>query len=173
MMALILALAATSAAAQSPGNTLPRSQRGPSGGVPAEPMRMGASVAAQVHEQLAQLEEDLRLTPAQRGPWKKYAANVEKLIEDVVRARSPERFPKGTALQQFDQLGDTARNRLTAVEEIIDAGRALYALLDPRQQELADRRLARVPLPLLGGNPSTSGTGGEMPAGGPPGGPAR
>jgi hypothetical protein len=152
-------LAAAAAVAQVPGST-PRG--GPRGGLQqgdgGDPMRPGATIMAQVREQLAQLEEDLRLTPAQQKPWLAYATNVQKLVEDVARSRTSERFPKGTALQQFEALGDTARNRLTAIEEIIDSGKAFYATLDARQQELADRRLARLPLPLVNGN---------QPAGGP------
>ncbi len=171
---LACTLTVGAALAQNPGGGSPRGgsvgPRGPAlQGVAPEPMLMGASVTAQVRLQLVQLEEDLRLTSPQRAPWMKYANQVLKLVDDVVRTRTVERFPKGSALQQFELLGDTARNRLTAIEEIIDSGKSFYATLDPRQQELADRRLARLPLPLLNGNPPIVGPGydPELPVAGP------
>ncbi|MEO6564404.1 MAG: Spy/CpxP family protein refolding chaperone [Casimicrobiaceae bacterium] len=53
-----------------------------------------------------------------------------------------------TAPQRLDALADGARNRLTAVEDIVDAVKALYALLTPEQRNVADRRLA-LPLAAL------------------------
>ena len=53
-----------------------------------------------------------------------------------------------TAPKRLDALADMARNRLTAVEDIVDAGKALYASLTPAQKEVADRRLA-LPLATL------------------------
>ena len=50
-----------------------------------------------------------------------------------------------TARQRLEVLADGARNRLTAVEDVVDAGKALYAVLTPEQRLVADRRLA---LPL-------------------------
>jgi hypothetical protein len=40
---------------------------------------------------------------------------------------------------------------LTAVEDVVDAGKALYAVLTPDQKAVADRRLA-LPLATLTGN---------------------
>jgi len=60
-----------------------------------------------------------------------------------------------TAVKRLDALADMARNRLTAVEDIVDAGKALYASLSPAQKQVADRRLA-LPLATLTGNDSGS-----------------
>ena len=56
-----------------------------------------------------------------------------------------------TAPQVFDRISVIAQNRLTAVEEIVEAGRALYERLSPEQQRLADRQLALVALTLASG----------------------
>jgi len=135
--------------------------RGPAG----EPLPLlaPASAAQQLRIHLGELEEDLKLAPAQRLAWSAYADRMRQLADDVVRARGPGRFPTGTAAQQLDALGDTARNRLTAVEDIVDAGKRLYALLTPEQREIADRRLARVALPLVNGT-ETGGARSSAPA---------
>jgi plasmid replication initiation protein len=41
----------------------------------------------------------------------------------------------------LDQLRDRERNRLTAIEDIADAGKALYATLTTEQRAIADRKL--------------------------------
>lgn len=109
------------------------------------------SLTGQIQEQLDQLEGDLRITAAQRPLWNAYADRVRKLAEDIARARfltrtkDAEEMP---ASQQLERVGDVARNRLTAVEDIVDAGKALYKALAPDQQRTADRRLVAVALQL-------------------------
>jgi hypothetical protein len=72
------------------------------------------------------------------------------MLDDVRRgARVSAR--ETSAPIRLDALADNARNRLTAVEDIVDAGKALYAVLTPQQKEVADRRLA-LPLATLTGN---------------------
>jgi hypothetical protein len=46
--------------------------------------------------------------------------------------------------QQIDRIVDAARNRLTALEDIAQAAKALYAKLAPEQQPAADPRLANL-----------------------------
>jgi hypothetical protein len=62
-----------------------------------------------------------------------------------------------TAPQRLDRLSDIARDRLTAIEDIVDAGKQLYATLTPGQQTVADRRMA-VPVMALAGVEPTSAT---------------
>ena len=57
---------------------------------------------------------------------------------------------EATAPQRLDAIADSARNRLTAVEDVVDAGKALYAMLSAEQRVVADRRLA-LPLATLAG----------------------
>jgi len=108
-----------------------------------------AGLAEQARFQLRELEDDLKLAPAQRAAWAGYADKVSKLADDVVRNRNSVRFPKGTAPEQLEFITETLRNRLTAIEDIADAGKSLYAVLTPDQRAVADGRVARIPIPLI------------------------
>jgi hypothetical protein len=111
-----------------------------------------ASTGAPVLVQLDQLESELKLTPQQRAAWNAYADKVLHLADDMTRsrfvARTSPQPTEATAAQQLDQLADTERNRLTAVEEIAEAGKALYAMLTSEQKTIADRKLVLPIRPL-------------------------
>lgn len=156
LAAIVVAMAAAGAAAQYPGGGGGGRPGGAgSGGRSALPeLRMSPEkapipMADQVEIQLGELEEDLRLSSAQRPLWKVFADRVQKLAGDVARDRDKLRFPKGTTAEQFDFVADKARDRLTAIEDIGDAGKQLYASLSPTQKEIADRRMVRLAIPLV------------------------
>jgi hypothetical protein len=148
---------ATSAGwAQYPGGGAPGARAGrPSGPGPAGEARNpseaagGAVAGEQARARLQELEEDLKPGPAQRAAWIAYSNKVQQLADDVIRNRNALRFPKGTAPEQLDFIAETLRNRLTAVEDIMIAGNALYAVLTPGQKAIADDRLARIAIPLI------------------------
>lgn len=151
-----LALAALPAAAQAPGGGRPGGMGGMSGAAaggarqPAEARAAAANLPELVQIRLAQLEEDLNLRPAQLPLWHTYRDRVLGLLDDVRRAGRTA-ASESSAPQRLDALADIARNRLTATEDIADAGKALYKALTPEQREVADRRLA-LPLMTLNGN---------------------
>jgi hypothetical protein len=122
------------------------------------------AMADQVQLQLGELEEDLHLSSTQRRLWTVYADRVQKLAGDVARDRDRLRFPKGTAAEQFDFVADRARDRLTAIEDISDAGKQLYASLSPTQREIADRRMVRVAVPLVTNVQGVPASGSAAPA---------
>ncbi len=128
----------------------------------AGPAASAGDVVAQTELNLSSLAEDLRLTSAQVNAWTRYADRLRKFADDVARNRSALRFPQDPAPHQFDLLVGSATNRLTAIEEVADAGRKFYETLTPDQREIADRRLARIVAPLVTGDapPGMSGTGG-------------
>jgi len=172
-----LALAAAPVLAQSPGG--PGGSRSGTGGTGAGSANRSVmkapdallaatrnDVASTVRFRLELLQEDLALAPAQRAAWTAYSERVLKLLDDVVRARSATRLDERPAPQQLDQLADTARDRLTAIEDIADAGKALYAVLNAEQRALADARLVLVARPLLEGTTTTAVPMGRPPAGG-------
>ena len=102
------------------------------------------------------LRTDLKLTPDQAPLWKTYADKVSALAADMSRERGRMQATlQMKALQRIDQSVDVARNRLTALEDIASAAKALYSRLTPEQQSLADTRLATT-LPT---NPSVSVAG--------------
>ena len=169
LMVLLAAVAMISSAfAQYPGGHggLPGARGGMGGGQAAQgPGKTRDQSAADtllasgapVLVQLDKLEDDLKLTPQQRAAWNAYADKVLHLADDMTRsqfaARTSTRLTEATAVQQLDQLAGSARNRLTAVEEIVEAGKALYATLTSEQKTIADRKLALPMLPLATGAP--------------------
>ncbi len=89
------------------------------------------------------LSEDLKLTSVQQPLWDAYADKVSALAADISRERGRlQATLQLKALQRIDQSVDVARNRLTALEDIASAAKALYGRLTPEQQSLADARLA-------------------------------
>ena len=111
---------------------------------------VNANLPELVNIRLSQLEEDLQFTTSQMPLWKNYRTRVVDMLEDTKRGPRVS-ASETTAPKRLDALADMARNRLTAVEDIVDAGKALYASLTPAQKEVADRRLA-LPLATLTGN---------------------
>ena len=111
---------------------------------------VNASIPELVTIRLAQLEEDMNFTQAQLPLWNAYRSRVMSMVEDIKRGARVS-ASESSAPKRFDALADSARNRLTAVEDIADAGKALYAVLTPDQKAIADRRLA-LPLATLTGS---------------------
>ena len=115
---------------------------------------VNANLPELVALRMSQLEEDLQITAMQMPLWKTYRARVMEMLEDTKRGPRVS-ASETTAPKRLDALADMSRNRLTAVEDIVDAGKALYASLTPAQKEVADRRLA-LPLATLTGNDAGS-----------------
>lgn len=127
----------------------------------------GPNLNELVAVRMSQLEEDLRLQPQQGAAWLRFRDSVQRLLDDRRRtARTT--AAEATAPQRLDAIADGARNRLAAVEDVVDAGKALYALLTPEQRSVADRRLA-LPLATLAGTEPPAAERGAA-GGRPPGG---
>ena len=109
----------------------------------------GSNLYELVAVRMSQLEEDLRLQPPQAMAWMRYRDSVQRLLDDRRRAQRTV-ATEATAPQRLDTIADGARNRLAAVEDVVEAGKALYALLSAEQRIVADRRLA-LPLSTLAG----------------------
>jgi periplasmic protein CpxP/Spy len=154
-LALVLAAAASPALAQYGGR-----RRGGSGGSDRQgrpdekeaPERVNA-LEVTLHE----LHEDLKLTAQQEPLWQSYADKVRALADDVSRERARKPAP-ASLVQQIDRQVDAARNRLTALEDIAQSAKALYASLSPEQQPAADPRLANLmTIPLAQAQDTTRG----------------
>ena len=92
---------------------------------------------------LHELHEDLKLSAEQEKSWQSYEQKMRALIDDQRRDRS--RPAESMDLpKRIDRVVDGARDRLTAMEDVADAAKALYAGLTPDQQAVADPRLANV-----------------------------
>lgn len=120
-----------------------------------------------VQYRLELLEEDLRVRPEQQNAWRNYRDRVLKLADDTLRSARTALGGDMSAPQRLDRLSDIARDRLTAIEDIVDAGKQLYATLTPGQQAVADRRMAVPVMALAGVEPNSAaaraGAGGKSP----------
>ncbi|HXM81555.1 MAG TPA: Spy/CpxP family protein refolding chaperone [Burkholderiales bacterium] len=103
---------------------------------------------------LHEFHEDLKLTDAQEPAWEQYVAKLRALANDAAREqRSSRQSVQMNVLQRIDRIIDSARNRLTALEDIAQSAKSLYAGLTPDQQKLADPRLANIiAMPLAAGS---------------------
>ena len=144
LSALVAAFVAADASAQFGGRH--GGGRGSAGGAGKSPasdeQRAGVDQFAIV---LAELREDLKLTAGQQAAWDGYARNLEALASDVVRERGKAKeLSEMNVLQRMDHAVDVARDRLTAMEDVVAAAKKLYAALSPEQQSVANPRLATV-----------------------------
>jgi hypothetical protein len=113
-----------------------------------------ASLAGQVQLVMDKLEGELKIGAHQQKAWDAYRSKVTRYAEDLTRARYSARDMQDegmTVPQQLDRLAEISSNRQTAVEEIVDAARAVYATLGPEQKRAADKGLVLVPLRLVSG----------------------
>ena len=102
---------------------------------------------------LHEFHEDLKLTDAQEPAWESYVEKLRALARDVAR-ESRSRPAQLDLLQRIDRIVDSARNRLTALEDIAQSAKSLYAGLTPEQQKTADPRLANIiAMPLAARSP--------------------
>ncbi len=99
------------------------------------------ALAQDFQARLDRLKASLKITPEQEIVWQAYEDKVNALMADMnTRPVAP---PENqTALQKVDQTVDIARDRLTAMEDIAVAAKALYAMLSNEQKTIADQRLA-------------------------------
>ena len=143
LLALFTAAAAVPALAQYGG----RRRGGGMGGDQGRPAEKDAGGEPRVNTleiTAHELEEDLKLTPEQQPLWQSYLDKVRALGNDVARERSRRPVAPVNVAQQIDRILDAARNRLTALEDIAQAAKTLYAKLTPEQQPAADPRLANL-----------------------------
>jgi hypothetical protein len=122
----------------------------------------GQGVADLVEFRLDLLREALKLTREQERAWNVYAERTRALAADIVREESRMRSALSmNGIQQVNHAVDTARDRLTAWEDIASAARTLYDNLTPDQKALADARFPSIVSALSGngqpGGPSRFG----------------
>jgi hypothetical protein len=129
----------------------PEAGKGPMGQAPD---MMGRE---QLEYKLSALQVDLHLSPEQTALWLPYADQVLALESDLTRQRArgvsasaiQGMGPAGAGVRQIASAVDSARNHLTALENIEATSRALYKSLQPEQTTMADVRSAEFLMPLL------------------------
>jgi hypothetical protein len=102
----------------------------------------------QLEYQLGTLQVDLHLSPEQATFWQSFAERLLALEADSARQRA-RRFSASTtatesSVRKLSRAVDTARNRLTALEDIESATRALQQNLQTDQVDLIDMRMSRL-----------------------------
>jgi hypothetical protein len=104
----------------------------------------------QIQTQLQETSTALKLTPRQAVLWDAYQERISALMADLMRIE-PYSAHLGSAPQQIEKKAASVRNRLAAMEDIVDASKQLYEALDPEQKKIADQRLAATVPPLYVG----------------------
>lgn len=114
----------------------------------------------QINYRLSLIQEDIKPEPGQLDAWLGFASKVRAYAADVAREKSQSSASslQAVGLQHIGQVMDTARNRLTALEDVESAAKRLYPILKPEQKVLLDMRIPTVVAPRssppgLGGRP--------------------
>jgi hypothetical protein len=94
---------------------------------------------------LGEFETDLKLGADQQKAWNAYAEGIRALQRDIARDRASRASGAQLDLaKRLDRAADVARDRLTAVEDIVDSAKGLLKTLTPEQRTMADPRLANL-----------------------------
>jgi hypothetical protein len=105
----------------------------------------GGGQINQLEATLGEFETDLKLTGDQQKAWNAYADGIRALQKDIARDRAPRASDVQLDLaKRLDRAADIARDRLTAVEDIVDSAKGLLKTLTPEQRTMADPRLANL-----------------------------
>jgi len=138
-MLTLLAAAPAAAFAQMGGR--PRRGGGDKGGGGAK----GGGQINPLEATLGEFEIDLKLTGDQQKAWDAYANGIRALQKDIARDRAPRASDAQLDLaKRLDRAADVARDRLTAVEDIVDSAKGILKTLNPEQRTMADPRLANL-----------------------------
>jgi len=127
--------------------------------------RGGAPQINQLEATLGEFESDLKLAGDQQKAWDAYADGIRALQRDIARDRAPRSADAQLELaKRLDRAADVARDRLAAVEDIVDSAKALLKTLNPEQRTIADPRLANLIAMSFGESCSPAGARPQKPA---------
>ena len=101
---------------------------------------------------LEKLQAGLSLRPGQMALWNGFASRIDAYVALHLREKPALSNPNETAPRQISSKVGLEQNRLAALEDIEDAARRLYAVLDPAQQRKADE-LMFAAIPTFAGPP--------------------
>lgn len=129
-------LTATPAATATAAELLAQAQRGPPPGQPVQP-------PPSVETSIAQLHQELHITPAQEGAFSAFAGVMR---ENAGAAQSM--APPGSRLSAVAGLRlsiQAMQQELAGLQRLLPALEALYASLSPQQKQIADRIFTQPP----------------------------
>jgi hypothetical protein len=112
-------------------------------------------------DRLYELRMRLLIEPAQSPAWERFHADALAIAKPQPRAVSV--AEESSAIQSMQRELTLAQNRFTLTENLATSLKALYAQLQPQQQQVADQLVPRL-LPFLvqpggGGGPRGSAPG--------------
>ena len=99
--------------------------------------------AARHAERLAQLKQQLAITPAQEPAWTRFAAAMQPERNTQQRPSRAD-MEKLSTPERIDRMRELRKQRNTAMDARLDATKAFYAELQPEQQRSFDRVSARM-----------------------------
>ncbi|MGE5128634.1 MAG: Spy/CpxP family protein refolding chaperone [Sphingomonadaceae bacterium] len=103
------------------------------------------STRDRLDETLREFHDDLALTAEQQSAWDRYARALQGYVQDAARERARVKSLSGMPLgERIGHQVNVARDRYAAMEDIASAATALYAALNPEQQQRANPRLAGI-----------------------------
>ncbi len=142
----------------------PRPNRPPEGTAPCAAPGAMPNLADDISMQMDKVATQLKLTPAQAPLWASYRDQVFAFVSDQMRVPRTSAASQGNAKQQIDRKLDTARNLVTALEDVAKAANRLYDGLDTEQQRLADELLVTtLPSAHSGARPTARSDGAPRP----------
>lgn len=116
----------------------------------------GLPASGQLKLTLPELQDRLVIKAQQQALWAGFESRVDAYVGLFYREKPVQPDLDVAATQQLTQWLGQQQNRLAALEEVEVAAKALYASLDPAQQQVANQFLLGT---LPGFSPVTSGPG--------------
>lgn len=145
LLTLALAACASPPSPNGHNDSQNTSGRAPHDGPPGSRKIGLQGLVSQKQDQLREVEQLLHLAPNQQIFWDDYQEKIGALVTDMARHDLHIRATD-SAIANIDAKVDVVRNRLAAMEDIADAARKLYQVLDEEQRRNADHLLpATVP----------------------------
>ena len=126
------------------------------GSAPPQPPSDGLPASGQLKLTLPELQTRLAMTAQQQPLWAGFEARVDAYVGLYYREKPVQPSLDLAATQQLTQWLGQQQNRLAALEDVEVVAKALYASLDPAQQQIANQFMLGI---LPGFAPVTSGPG--------------
>jgi len=98
---------------------------------------------ASAQERLTHLKSKLGITAEQEPQWSAFSDAVMQRVAQLKSARRGEKPAALTTPQRIDRRLAWMKEQTAAFEAIGEAAKALYATLNPQQQQIADDKLMR------------------------------
>jgi len=94
-------------------------------------------------QRLARLKSELAITSEQEAQWSAFSDTVLQQMHQFKAGYQGRKATVRTAPERIDQLVAWMKERTAAFEAVGEAAKALYATLNPEQQQIADEKLLR------------------------------